>query len=391
MSRPSDVVPVKPSRLRVDLEETGTSLTVNYRHREWGGGCFLMLWLCGWTVGCVFLAAQIWNKPELFMVAFAIPFWASWFFVFFLLLSMFLQHEELMLSADDLTYSKRIVVPIKTRVIPLAELLRFEDSRTTNFTENDQPKSYLEMVTVGRPLLALAGLSVDERTWLTWRLNQHLAFLKPENLRRESPEPSLRESSEPPSDCSWRCDDSFEGTTFTQRGRAMPAQLFGLLFVNLFWNGIVSVFVMTLIGVAPGGPEIGPEWWGMFLFLIPFEVIGLLMFGALLYVLLEPARRTLWRFERDEVAFRRSWLGLVHTRRYDATSIERMQLDIGEGGAAPTGRSLVPTLQTTASRHIRLRLIDTHNTEVVSITGLTEGEARWMIDCVRRDHPDWFR
>ncbi len=110
-----------------------------------------------------------------------------------------------------------------------------------------------------------------------------------------------------------------------RRGRFSLAGLLGALFINLFWNGIVSVFLMALFGFGPEGPQqFGIGWWGMFLFLIPFEAIGLVMVVALFAVLLEPVHWTTWRFNRDEIALRDSWLGIGRTRRYDASSVTRV-------------------------------------------------------------------
>ena len=50
-----------------------------------------------------------------------------------------------------------------------------------------------------------------------------------------------------------------------------------------------------------------------------------------------------------------------------------------------------PTTQTTASRDCLIRLVDRDNVEIVSLTGLTEGEARWMMANLERDNPAWFR
>ena len=379
----------------MELDEGPSSLSLRYRRRQWGAGCFMLLWLCGWTVGCLFLGWQVWQKPEPLMIAFVTPFWASWIFVFLVLLAMFLQHERLTLDENGVTYAKSIVFPIHSRFVPLSELLRFESSATTNVSEDCSPSFFVELVTVGQPLTMFSDLSTDERTWLTWRLNQQLASLKPggaTELEEETSPRSLPGSVEMPSDCSWQREDSYEGTTFVQRGRLNLIQLLGVLFVVLFWNGVVSVFVMVLLGVAPGGPRpFDIEWWGLCVFLIPFEVIGLILFGVLLFTVMEPVRRTSWRFDRDEIIYRLSWLGLGRSRRYDADAVDRIDLRIRNAGESGVHFSLNDVHRTTASRGIRLILIDRDNTEVVSINGITEGEGRWMMDCVKRDHPQWFR
>ena len=58
--------------------------------------------------------------------------------------------------------------------------------------------------------------------------------------------------------------------------------LFGVLFICLFWNGIVSVFVFQAVNSwRYGHPE-----WALTLFMIPFVVIGLAMIGGVFYWLL---------------------------------------------------------------------------------------------------------
>lgn len=395
-SATGDSAPIKPARLRVQLEETTTGLALRYRQRQWGGGLFMMLWLCGWTVGCVFMAVQLWNKPELMLFVFAVPFWASWFFAAGLLLTMFLTLEVLNLDEVGASYAKTVLVPIHRRTIPLDELIKFVASQTQVKDGESAAVSYVELITLGQPLLMFPNLRDDERRWITWRLNQQLRSLNPAEGRDESPAFTDHPSTEPPSDSVWACEESYEGSKFVRRGRFSLAGLLGALFINLFWNGIVSVFLMALFGFGPEGPQqFGIGWWGMFLFLIPFEAIGLVMVVALFAVLLEPVHWTTWRFNRDEIALRDSWLGIGRTRRYDASSVTRVLLEIHD--AATTSRNPLdikqfhPTAQTTASRDCQLRLIDRDNVEILSLTGLTEGEARWMMANLERDNPTWFR
>jgi hypothetical protein len=59
-------------------------------------------------------------------------------------------------------------------------------------------------------------------------------------------------------------------------------KVLGTLFITLFWNGIVSVFVAEVVrGWRSGHPE-----WFLTLFLIPFVVIGLGLVGMFFYSLL---------------------------------------------------------------------------------------------------------
>ena len=56
-------------------------------------------------------------------------------------------------------------------------------------------------------------------------------------------------------------------------------KLIGVLFFALFWNGIVSVFVVNIIKHWRAGPV---EWF-LAVFMVPFVLIGLGMIGAVVY------------------------------------------------------------------------------------------------------------
>jgi len=389
-----DQPPIKPARLRVRMEETGAGLSLSYRQRQWGSGLFLIFWLCGWTAGCVFLAVMVWKNPEPILFVFVVPFWASWFFAASMILTMFLQLEELTLDENGLSYLKTILLPIQRRSIPLLELTEFIASLTTRTSDDEAVTSYVELRSLGQPLLMLANLSDGERQWLTWRLNQQLRVLNPEVENEDDTSFTSVSRANPPSDCAWTCDDTYEGLTFVRRGHFSLVALLSILFINLFWNGIVSVFVMALFGGAPGGPaRFAPEWWGMMLFLLPFEAIGLIMVVAFLAVLFEPAHRTTWRIDRNEIALCDSWLGIGRTRRYDASRIASVRFDVRETPSykLPNVKTFTPQMRTTASQDFHLRLVDRDNVEIVTLNDLTEGEARWVISELERDYPAWFR
>lgn len=105
MDATSEPRPARPLRPRVTVGQAGESLTLSYRRREWAGGCFLTLWLIGWTVGCVFLVGMVLREPKPVFVLFGVPFWASWFFVFAMLLKMFCQREEFSLGLAGAAFS----------------------------------------------------------------------------------------------------------------------------------------------------------------------------------------------------------------------------------------------------------------------------------------------
>ena len=175
-----------------------------------------------------------------------------------------------------------------------------------------------------------------------------------------------------------------------QRGWLSLAAILGGLFINAFWNGIVSVFVMVLLGVMPNNnPPQGAEWWGLFFFLIPFEVIGLIMFAVLVLMLLEPFRRTAWKFEQSQIERTTRW-PLVHRRRtWEVLGLDRLELrSPGEGVSQP--RSMTLAGISSADKLFELAFVTTENADLCSIGSLTEGEARWMARAVLDRRPSWL-
>ena len=414
---PNDTqAPAKPRRLSAALDRSGDRLSLRCRSRGRGGGCFMLLWLTGWTVGCVFLAGMVIRDPQLFYLLFAVPFWASWFFVFFMMLKSFFQREELLLDRNGATYVRTVFYPLKTRSVPLSEVRSFDQYTAVTDSESGTCESGIELRTLGLPIRMAQGLSGPELDWLQFQLNEHLAAIRwattPRDRDREepaaataapSPEPEdtactvlslAADPVAPPSDCCWVRYEGFDDFGFTKRGRLGCATVLGLAFLNAFWNGVLSVFLFVLFGGAPiDNPPQGAAWWGLFFFLIPFEVIGLLMFLGFLAALLEPVHRTLWHFTRRGIDHRHCWLGLGPRWTWDVASLDRIELrrDAKRDRRGPSeSRSLASALRG-EGRGYRLSLVDSSNAELCSINGLTEGEARWIGDTLLREREVWFR
>lgn len=209
----------------------------------------------------------------------------------------------------------------------------------------------------------------------------------------ESPVTSTRLTSanvrdEAPEDSRWLCDEGPTTVEFYQRGRLKILTVLGLLFINAFWNGIVSVFVMALWGILPfdnGLPQ-GIEWWGMFVFLIPFEVIGLAMFAGLVLALAEPFRQTTWNVDLQQITHIIPWPVFRRMRVYECDAIDRLELRRNEDDE---DRQKVRSTWTAWMDNgiFDITFVDEHNTDVCAIEGLTEGEARWMAGQMIECHP----
>jgi hypothetical protein len=274
-------------------------------------------------------------------------------------------------------------------------------TREKFFNSKSDRRTYcVQMRTLGKPVEFGHGMSDAERNWLIWGFEQHLQTLREAThlqrpilsagsraVRQGPTEPSVEilnasvEPVSPPSDCRWSRVEERDALAFVRRGRWDPVTIAALVLLNAFWNGIVSLFVLQLFS----GKPLDGEWWGLFLFLIPFEVIGLGMFGILLHALFEPARTTAWEIADRCVRYRLQWFGIGLTRLYQVEWINRLELREGDTDATWKANSWLDF-----SPHV-LALVDSTNTDVSLIENLTEGEARWIADTLRRERGNWFR
>ncbi len=405
--------PSRPEQLTVDYHEQPDTLAI---HKKRGGGphVFLLLWLMAWTVGCVVLLVLVIRDPQFGMFLFAVPFWASWLAVAGLLVWMMFGKETLLLRSDEALFLRTALIRLSSRVVPRPEIRGFRECRSSH-TENDEYLYGIEMVTLGKPVRFAFRLPDRERAWLIDRLNRFLGTeVEAETPAARTPMSSgsmlARKASlsrdamadsevltfdntreDPPTDGSWSFLDDIDAFGFWQQGRLHIVMLAGLLFINAFWNGIVSVFVLVLWGLMPGNNVVpqGWEWWGLFVFLIPFEVIGLIMFLALLAVLLEPFRRTRWRFEENRIVRQMSWPVYDHSKAWEVPGLDRLELRQRSRREQP--HSLTDaTGEVSTQTPFALAFVSDGNVDVCVLDNLTEGEARWMARQILDRRGSWF-
>ena len=165
--------PARPEKLSVDFYEEADGIAIHKR-RGGGPGLFLLLWLTGWTVGCVVLVAQVIKEPAIGTFAFAVPFWASWLLVAGFLVWIQFGTETLLLRGDKVLFLRKAFITLSTRSVPRGEIQRFRECQSQH-TENDQHLWGIEMVTIGKPLRFCFRLADQERDWLIHQLNLFLA------------------------------------------------------------------------------------------------------------------------------------------------------------------------------------------------------------------------
>lgn len=435
-------------KLSVQFERIGDGVRIVNAKRHWAIAAFLMLWLSIWTMGCIMLVGAVIAQFSFFTLLFALPFWAAEVFVLAILGTLIASREDFTLDEAGVSYLYRVYgLRIQNRQVPLAEITSFARKWEPPKDDENNSRSLgthaVLMKTIGAPLKFAAGVTKEERDWLALTLNECLASLKrysgPITRVEEEAEVSPSLSSElpdvlelrppsaaqvsAPSDTTWVQHYDFDAFTFVQRGQLTLAGLGFMLFVCLFWNGIVGVFVGLLFGFTPDGRKDavqGFEWWFLFLFLIPFELIGLMIIGGLIAMLLEPVRRSRWILYRNAIAYRVAWLGIGRTWRYEITELDCLELrkqptkkanDAQNNGGKPASSDATKTreglldeldeeetedesngdlMAPRTGNQYHLAFMDTQRREVCRIEYLTLGEACWMADVVLRERSGWF-
>ncbi|MBQ3349717.1 MAG: hypothetical protein IJG38_04910 [Thermoguttaceae bacterium] len=208
---------------------------------------------------------------------------------------------------------------------------------------------------------------------------------------------------------SWKMTADFDTIEFKRRGR-WTAGLIGTLFVAAFWNGIVSIFLCALFGVIgaqdnnPSQPAVvpaqttqsaenaqtveqdvrnhfeslknkhlivnkkpapyfGTEWWFIFCFLIPFEIIGLVMIWAFLSQLFAPFTTQSWTFSSNKAIRKRTLFGFPFTRRFDMMEFSYLEIHHS---------------QYQSSDNDELTFHDRNDRKIFKIKNLNRADARWI-------------
>ncbi len=394
-------VPPQPRTLSYHYEKNNAGVTLREKRMLAGslaGGGFMALWLTAWTAGCVKLAMKVMAEPTFFMFCFAIPFWAAWVAVFCALMAVVFGRQTVRLDDDGLASEYRVLLRISSRRVPLKEIRYVHVTEKAGEDKNSVSHG-VEAVTDGKPI-ELSAKDLAEAQWLAYDLNQTLAALagkSAETLARlvEEEEDEEEEDDEdtqdavtiawnarpqrvePPSDCRWRMKSDYDATAFQYRGVLSLLGLGFTTFITLFWNGIVSVFVLTLWGFTSveNAPKFfSGEWWFLFVFLIPFEVIGLGFFLTWFCTLFAPFFCIHWLFGRHEAVCRATMFGIGRTWRYSLENCREMVIAPHEARAAWR-----PSVGQTTSGW-KITFVDFQDRELFTVPDLTHGEARWMAD-----------
>ena len=399
MSTEQSYFPAKPEETLSEVVQSPQGFAVKIG-RERGPGCFLLLWLIGWTVGCVFLVGLVIKEPKLGNFLFAIPFWASWLAVGAFVVWLWYGRETLLIQDEKVLFVREAFITLSMREIPVEELKNFCEC-TSDHTENDEHLFGIELQTQGKPLRFGFRLPDRERKWLIFELNTQLekycGISTPTRVSaaamaaRASHEEEIltpeTSAEQPPSDTSWELvadlDEysAADSVRIRQRGQWQIGSTLILLFINAFWNGIVSVFVLAAFGLMDNkNPPKGIAFWGMLVFLIPFVVIGLVMFAGLILSAADPLRVTTWRIDGLQIQREIRYAFFRWRRQWSVESIDRLESRRSDENSS---RRSAGTMQIGSDHlHYVLAFVTSANKDLCTIDKLTAGEARWIAHLV---------
>ena len=270
---------------------------------------FMTVWLSGWSAGCGMMLRGLVVDFSWFLLLFSIPFFAGWFFGVSTWLSSLFGRERLILEKDYLEIESSVLVPVKRKRIPYEEILAIKLTHLEGL-------STINIESTGKPLTFGSGHKVR----VLEELREYL--LKEVPIANRVNEPDLAEDpvrfqrrTVKPESSQWQLEvaNDRNGTEFVNRGAFEFGATIVFLGFALFWNGIVGVFVFKVIQAWRGlGDQ--PASVGETLFLIPFVLIGIVIFLLLLFTLLEPFRKTVYGFSSREMYRQSGYFGFSRTK-----------------------------------------------------------------------------
>jgi hypothetical protein len=313
-----------PTGATARVERTGEGTRVTLRPcgvGRWFGVVFLAFWLCGWAVGELlagrFLLALVGASLGLMPAPTSVPsglavvgigafllFWLSlWTVGGIAALSTCARSGW---GVDVLTVDGSHWT-LRQGVGPWGRSRRIDPTEVQNLALRGNEGSLIAETDAGSVTLTSFGTAADRR-WLLGMLRRSARL---EAAPGREVVPRRHSSGAPVSLCGYRVEVLPDGTTrFTRTALHRIGQAGCLLFLNLFWNGIVGVFVAMGLGLIKGESDASgamtPGACGYWLFLTPFIAVGLCMLYGLVWTALG---REEWLAFPNCLQIRRSLLG----------------------------------------------------------------------------------
>ena len=266
-----------------------------------GISLFIAFWLTGWSAACFMLLTELLKDFQWFSLLFSIPFFVGWFAGAAVLLSSLFGTTIIQLSKDQLKHTFRVVIPVWSKTVLLKEI--------SNITIKPSSEGYsaLRLHSSSGDFDLLQNVNEKNIGDLRTFLQQHIPTI--DGAPNEKPKRELvaRKRKVSPLNNSWEIEQSFNReTVLSNEGSFAVGAFLGSLGICLFWNGIVSVFVIKIVMDWRGG--VGN--WFETLFLIPFVLIGLAILATLLIVSFDPFRKLTYVFADREIVWSLKYFGI---------------------------------------------------------------------------------
>jgi hypothetical protein len=428
-----------PPRLKTTRQ--GDEVTIVRDHRNGCLALFLGVWLTGWTIGCCVMTWSLFFGKGDVPWMLPIPFYVAEIGVFLFVLSNLTHREFARLDREGFTYWRSIVFALGRHHIPIDELESFtvtaqnldSDGKTvdakTNLEKLAAKYGAIHAEGIGMPFPFFGAVSAEDAREATKELNSVLAILRP-----TVPKTSASAAPRAPAGSAWRQTNEDDCVRFIRSSRSTFSSILVTLGIALFWNGITGIFTALEWGwiVSKDVPK-GKDWWFLFFFLIPFQLIGAFLLYALASTIYEWLAIESWRLYRNRLEMTKSLLGIrVGTTSYDNIDCVRLDClpevepdktaedeagkDAPPAKPEPTTSSDLPPVthegneakppmtffpdgqpieveapEKPKTQTWKIVFVKRDETPMVEWTGLSFGEARWLGSVVLRERPQWFQ
>jgi hypothetical protein len=332
-ARMMDTLPVGATA-RVERTLEGMRVTLRPRGRgRWVGAALLTVWLCGWAAGELFaggfLIALVGASVGLAPASANIPTGLAAVGIgAFLLVWLSIWTLGGMAASQALARSgwgvDILIVGVnrwtlRRGVGPWGRSRRIDPSDVQHLTLRGNGGNLVAELDGGTVMLTSFGTSADRR-WLLQLLRRSARL---EEGATGETAPRRRSGPQPARLASHRMEVLPDGTTRVSRtARSQMGQAGCFLFLSLFWNGVVGVFVALGLGLIPAGNHgsgaMAPGKWGYWLFLTPFILVGL---GFLLGFGWAALGREEWLVFPNSFQVRRRLLGYQRATRHTDGSL----------------------------------------------------------------------
>jgi len=321
---------------------------------------FMSVWMTGWTAGCAALTVGLIGKFSFLLLLFAMPFYVGWFAGAAVLLATFSPGSRVTAERTALHINKVPLLPLLRRQIPFKEISRLH-------IQNNDDYHTLVVESSGKDADLFSSSKKKDLEAVRDFLVLHIPTLHqskeevPDKVQRPD---VARHRTTRPEETQWKFESGLSGETrLVNRGSFETVSALCFLGVCLFWNGIVSMFVVQAFNKALAG---NIDWFEVF-FLVPFVLIGI---GILLFTLLvwfDPFRHFEYTFSQRKISSRHSYFGIGISKVWNLAGALNVWI-IYDGGLSELAEG----------DDYELAFFTKNDPQDVKIGPLTLAEAEWI-------------